>query len=518
MYRSSIPSNRDANLSNTPVTLQLKYLGINTSKAAIIYMREDCHICRSEGFAAETRVQITLNSRSIIAVIHTIEIASNLLDSCSASLSRYAWDFLGAKEGDEISISHPKPLDSLSFIRSKLYGNKLKTREINQIIDDVVKGQLSDIHLTMFLSGISGQRLSKKETLDLTRAMVETGERLHWPSQLIVDKHCVGGLPGNRTTLIVVPIITAFGLMMPKTSSRAITSPAGTADTMEVFAPVNLDLKSMQKVVEQENGCITWGGAVSLSPADDLLIRIERSMDMDSEGQMVASILSKKIAAGSTHIVIDVPIGPTAKVRTIQQADLLTNFLESIANKFSIHLKVVYTDGTQPVGRGIGPALEARDVWSILSGDKTAPQDLRDRALTLAGYLLEFSPHVAEGKGKEIAESLLNSGQALRKFQAICNAQGGLFDIPTAPYTKTIVAKKKGRVTCINNRLLARLAKLAGAPQSKSAGIELLTPLNTEVEKGQPLFILHAETMGELEYALNFYQQGHLIIKIEEAQ
>jgi thymidine phosphorylase len=239
-------------------------------------------------------------------------------------------------------------------------------------------------------------------------------------------------------------------------------------------------------------------------------------MNVDSEGQMVASILSKKIAAGSTHIVIDIPIGPTAKVRSNEQAELLKNYLENIAKEFSIQLTVVFTDGTQPVGRGIGPALEARDVWSVLSCDKAAPQDLKDRALTLAGHILEFSTKVVKGSGREIAESLLDNGQALKKFKAICRAQGGLFDIPTAPYTKTIVSKIKGKVTCIDNRLLARLAKLAGAPKSKAAGVELLTPLDTFVDKGQPLFIVHAETKGELDYALQFQQQGHTIIQIEE--
>ena len=499
-------------------TLTLKYLGIDTSKEAVVYMREDCHICRSEGFVIETRVQIRLHTRTIIAVINTIEMGSTLLQPCEASLSSYAWELLSATEGDEISISHPKPLESLSYIRSKLYGNELKTTEINQIIDDVVTGQLSDVHITMFLAGTAGNRLNKKETLDLTQAMVQTGEHLKWPSSFIVDKHCVGGLPGNRTTLIIVPIVTAFGLMMPKTSSRAITSPAGTADTMEVFAPVDLDIKTMQKVVKQENGCITWGGTVALSPADDLLIRIERSMDLDSEGQLVASILSKKIAAGSTHIVIDIPIGPTAKVRSFAQAEILKNYLESIAAQFSIELCVVFTDGMQPVGRGIGPALEARDVWSVLSCDKSAPQDLRDRALTLAGYLLEFSPNVPPGCGRDIAESLLNSGQALEKFKAICYAQGGLFEIPKAPFTKTLYSKVSGRVSSIDNRLLARLAKLAGAPKAKSAGVELLTPLNTLVEKSQPLFIIHAETPGQLAYALSFHQQGHPIIHIEETR
>lgn len=501
-------------MEQTHSTLRLKYLGINTYKEAVIYMREDCHICRSEGFEAQARVLVSRNDRSIIATLNTIE--TDLLQVDEASLSRYAWDFLLANEGDEIAVTHPKPIESLSYIRSKIYGNELKTKEINHIIDDVVAGQLSDIHMAMFLTATAGDRLSKKEVLDLTRAMVKTGQHLQWPSSFIVDKHCIGGLPGNRTTLIVVPIIAAFGLMIPKTSSRAITSPAGTADTMEVFAPVNLDIKTMQNVVERENGCIAWGGSVSLSPADDLLIRIERAMDLDSEGQLIASILSKKVAAGSTHIVIDIPIGETAKVRTIPRAENLKNYLETIAKELSLQTQIIFTDGSQPVGRGIGPALEARDVLAVLSCDKNAPQDLRDRALILAGNVLEFSPDVTAGTGKQLAESILNSGKALKKFEAICKAQGGWFDIPTARYKRTIVAKKTGKVTRIDNRLLSRLAKLLGAPKSKSAGVELLTPVNTVVEKGQPLFTVYAETEGELAYALLFHQQRHSIIHIEE--
>ena len=494
--------------------LHLKYLGIDTYKEAVIYMRKDCHICRSEGFEAETRVEISLNSRSLIATLNIIE--TDLLKPNEASLSNYAWEMLSAKNGDEIKVSHPKPINSLSYIRSKLYGNELNENEINFIVDDIIRGQLSDIHIAMFLSGSVGDHLNKNEVFHLTRAMIKSGQQLKWPSEVIVDKHCVGGLPGNRTTLIVVPIVAAFGLMMPKTSSRSITSPAGTADTMEVFAPVNLDAKTMRKVVERENGCIVWGGSVTLSPADDLLIRIERAMDLDSEGQMVASILSKKIAAGSNHLIIDMPIGPTAKVRSLSHATAIKNYLENIAEQFSIKTHVIFTDGTQPVGRGIGPALEAKDVLATLGGDPSAPQDLRDRALTLAGHVLEFSPNVTAGSGKKLAESILTSGKALSKFQAICNAQGGMRDIPSAPYTKAIVSKKKGYVIKIDNRLLARLAKLAGAPKAKSAGIELLTPLNTAVEIHQPLFILHAETEGELQYALSFYEQAENIITIEE--
>lgn len=494
--------------------LQLKYLGIDAHKEAVIYMRKDCHICRSEGFEAETRVEVHLNNRSLIATLNIIE--TDLLKPHEAGLSNYAWEALSAKNGDEIKVSHPKPINSLSYIRSKLYGNELTENEINLIVDDIIHGQLSDIHIAMFLAGSVGEHLNKNEVFHLTRAMIKSGQQLTWPSDIVVDKHCVGGLPGNRTTLIVVPIVAAFGLMMPKTSSRSITSPAGTADTMEVFAPVNLDIKTMRNVVERENGCIVWGGSVTLSPADDVLIRIERAMDLDTEGQMVASILSKKIAAGSNHLVIDMPIGPTAKIRSLSQATVIKHYLEDIAKQFSIETRVIFTDGTQPVGRGIGPALEASDVLAVLTNDQSAPHDLRDRALTLAGHVLEFSPKVAAGSGKKLAESILTSGKAFSKFQAICNMQGGMRDIPSAAYTKTITSKKTGRVVNIDNRLLARLAKLAGAPEAKSAGIELLTPLNTLVEKNQPLLILHAETEGELQYALSFYKQTENIITIEE--
>jgi thymidine phosphorylase len=500
-------------MSDSHSTLKLKYLGINTYKEPIIYMREDCHICKSEGFYAQARVRVKLNNRTIIATLNTIE--TNLLRHNEASLSNYAWDLLAAKNGDQITVTHPKPLESLSYIRSKIYGHELKTDETRHIIDDIVTGQLSDINIAMYIAASVGERLSQKEVHDLTKAMVDSGQRLTWNSSCIVDKHCVGGLPGNRTTPIVVSIVAAFGLIIPKTSSRAITSPAGTADTMEVFTTVNLDIYKMKKVVEQENGCIVWGGSMGLSPADDLLIRIERTANLDSEAHMVASILSKKIAAGVTHLVIDMPIGTTAKVRSIERAEYLKNFLESIAKEFGIEIKVIFSDGSQPIGRGIGPVLEALDVLAVLNRDQLAPQDLRSHALTLAGQVIEFSPNVAPGQGVYIATDILDSGKAFDKFQAICNAQGGMRDISRAPLSHTIEAKQSGIIINIDNRHIACLAKLAGAPESKSAGVELLASLYSVVRKSQPLFKIYAETRGELDYALDFLKQGHEIFQIE---
>ncbi|MFA5959577.1 MAG: thymidine phosphorylase family protein [Tatlockia sp.] len=499
---------------NKKNTLFLTYLGINTYKEPIIYMREDCLICKSEGFNAQARVLVTLNSRSIIAKLNMIE--TDLLAHNEASLSHYAWDLLSAKNGDEITISHPKTLESINYIRSKIYGNELKQSETESIIKDMVSGQLSDINIAMYIAACGGGRLTRHEVLDLTHAMVKTGQQLSWPSQMTVDKHCVGGLSGNRTTPIVVAIVAAYGLFIPKTSSRAITSAAGTADTMEVFTNVTLDIPTMKKIVEKEHGCVVWGSAIGISPADDLLIRIERTINLDNVGQMVASILSKKIAVGSTHVVIDVPIGTTAKIRSLAQAEQLKQLLSFVASQFNIKVKIIFTDGSQPVGRGIGPALEARDILAVLQNERDAPEDLREHALGLAGHLIEFCPKTKPQKGWEIAEAILTSGQAFTKFEAICKAQGGMKEIPIAPFTHTVEAKHAGLIRNINNRHIATIARLAGAPEAKSAGIELLVTLNSIIKRSQPLFKLHAETQGQLQYALDFFHQGHDIFQIEE--
>jgi thymidine phosphorylase len=270
----------------------------------------------------------------------------------------------------------------------------------------------------------------------------------------------------------------------------------------------------MRKVVEREGGCIVWGGAVSLSPADDILIRVERALDFDSEGQLVSSVLSKKIAAGSTHLILDLPVGPTAKVRSSETAEALSKILLEVAKQFGIKARVLLTDGSQPVGHGIGPALEARNVMAILQCNRKAPQDLRERALDLSGALLELAGSVPQGEGKQKAAKTLDDGSAWRKFQAICEAQGGMREPPVSSHRKEIYAVREGQVAAIDNRRIARLAKLAGAPEAKAAGIDLHIRLDQKVAAGEPLYTIHTETPGELAYALEFAKANPDIVEI----
>jgi thymidine phosphorylase len=498
---SPTPTSIPANGRNRHV-LRAKRLGIDTHQEAVVYMRADCHVCRSEGLTPQSRVLLSNGGREVVATLH--HVAFDLIDPDEAGLSEAAWQRLRVVEGGHIYASHPKPVGSLSSVRHRIYGHRIGAAAIGAIISDIVKGRYSDIELSSFITACAALPLDEEETIALTRSMVDVGERLRWPNAPILDKHSIGGLPGNRTTPIIVSIVAAIGLTMPKTSSRAITSPAGTADTMETMAPVDLDLPSIRRVVERENGCIVWGGAVRLSPADDILIRIERALDVDSEGQLVASVLSKKIAAGSSHLVLDMPVGPTAKVRSAEAANALAERLTRVGSVFGLKTTIALSDGNQPVGRGVGPALEARDVLTVLQNRPDASKVLKERACALAGALLELGGVSAKGEGVRLAMQTVKDGRAWKKFQGICEAQGGMRVPPVATQQHPLTAAIAGTIVSIDNRRIARLAKLAGAPEAKAAGVDLDVQLGDRIEVGQPVCVIHADSAGELHYALDY--------------
>lgn len=493
-------------------TLRVRRLGIDTYSKPVIYMRHDCHICKSEGFEALSRVSVSTDKETIIASLNIVN--NELLNPGEIGLSDAAWRMLAPDDNQAVYLSHPDPVTSHSHVRAKVYGHSLSDHQLMQIMQDIVKGYYDDIYLSAFITACAGSRLNFDEIVSLTKSMINVGRQLSWGNEIVVDKHCIGGLPGNRTTMIIVPIVTSFGLVMPKTSSRAITSPAGTADAMEMLAPVNLSVEELRNVIEKEGGCIIWGGSVYLSPADDILITVERQLDIDSEGQLIASVLSKKVAAGSTHVLIDIPVGPTAKVRSLNLANELSNLMITVGEEIGLNVRTKITDGSQPVGRGIGPALEAHDVLAVLRNDPGAPEDLRERSLELAGDILEISGKVPEGKGYTEAMKVLDSGAALEKFRSICEAQGEIREPGKAKYSRDVCAKEAGIVSDIDNRRLSLTAKLAGAPIASTAGIYLHVKLGSVVSSDQPLYTIYAEAPGELDYALDYISAQEDIITI----
>lgn len=492
--------------------LKLIRLGIDTKYEFIIYMHADCFICKSEGFEASTRVLVSTHDQSIIATLDIIH--SDIIKPNEASLSESAWARLDVQEGQEITLSHISPVTTFKYVRSKIYGNELHEREFDEVIQDIVAGRYSNIHISSFITACANDNINQIEMVCLTKAMVRAGEQLKWDHPYIMDKHSVGGIPGNRTTPIVVPIIAEAGLIIPKTSSRAITSPSGTADTIETMTNVDLNIVKMREVVNKEGGCFVWGGGIGLSPADDIIIRVERTLDLDPTGQMIASVLSKKAAVGTTHVIIDVPVGPTAKIRSENEFLKLKDNFEIVGKALGIFVVVLKTDGHQPLGKGIGPALEARDILDVLNNNEQAVPELKEKAIILAGVLLELGNKSPPGQGYSLAKKILESGSAFKKFIAICEAQGCFKEPSSSIYQYDITAPHQGMIIEIDNRNLAMIAKLAGTPHDTAAGIEFFSRLGTKVNKGDLLYRIHAESKGALYYALQFARTTPNIIKI----
>ena len=443
------------------------------------------------------RITITKikSQESITCVINT---TTKRIKKGEIGLFEEPYKNLGITEGTQVRVTLSKKPESLQYIKLKLEGHTLDEYQIDTIIRDIIYNKLSEVEMAFFIASTYPNKLSLSETTVLTKSIVNNSEKLKFKDKVIVDKHCVGGVPGNRTTPIIVSIIASLGYKMPKTSSRSITSPSGTADTMEVLTKVSLSTKKIKQVVNKTNGCFVWGGAINLAAADDRLIKIRHPLSLDPKGMLLASILAKKKAVSATHVLIDIPYGKNAKVNKREAKKLRKEFLK-LAKELKLKIKVILTDGSQPIGYGIGPALEASDIISVLKGK--GPQDLREKSILLSTEILKM---LKVSRPKKKVLEVLDNGTAYLKFREIIKAQGGLKRplIPQAKLFYEFKANKEGTIKEIHNKKIAKVAKLAGAPEDKTAGIYLRTKNHNKVKKNQILFTIYAESETKLNQAI----------------
>jgi AMP phosphorylase len=447
------------------------------------------------GVMSNDRLELKAQGSEVVAILNTAEeFPEGVL-----GLYKQVGSRLKLKDGEPVEASHAERPVSLNFVRGKILGERLMPNQIEMIVEDVVERRLSDIELASFVAALQIHGTSMEEVEALSKAMIEKGKMISFPNPPILDKHSIGGIPGDKTTLLVVPIVAAAGYTIPKSSSRAITSPAGTADRMEALAPVDLRIEDIVEVVGEAGACIVWGGSLDLAPADDLFIQVEYPLAIDP--LLLPSIMSKKKAMGSTHVVVDIPTGRNAKIATMDEAQQLAfNFIE-LGNRLDMKIRCAITEGEQPVGHTIGPNLEAREALEALMG--RGPPDLVDKATSLAGMLFEM---VGEEDGKRRAMEILESGRALESMRRIIEAQGGdpevtPEDLSVGEEWVDIRAERKGRVLYMNTRSLVQIARTAGAPGVKSAGLLMRAKLGDEVDEGKTLFRIHADNSRRLEQA-----------------
>lgn len=458
------------------------------------------------------RLRLTRGSKSTVAVLDIAGTGKSVKRG-QIGLMEEVLKKLGARQGNYVHISLDEKPRSISFIRNKLDGKDLSETELRTIVEDIVNNRLTSVEIAYFVCGSYVCGLSLEETVALTRSMIRTGDVLKFERHPIVDKHCIGGVAGNRTTCIVVPLLVAAGYCVPKTSSRAITSPSGTADTMEVLCDVNLDADRIRSVVETVGGCMVWGGSINLAPADDKIITVEHPLSIDAEGQLLASILAKKGSVSATHILVDIPVGRGAKVRRMDKAKRLRDQFFKVGKKLGMTIKVMITDGSQPIGNGIGPALEARDVLWVLQGHEDAPEDLKKKSLLMASRIMKAYPMPGKKAkhGYRYAKELLESGAAWKKMEEIIRAQGHRVTdwrrIRLGKHRFVFRAWKNGKLKHIDNRSVSRIARVAGAPFDKGAGIYLHCKVGDKVKRKDPLFTIYTENKQKMKYARDFLKQ-----------
>ncbi|MDD5171493.1 MAG: AMP phosphorylase [Candidatus ainarchaeum sp.] len=478
---------------------KVKPMDIFTGKNIIVLNKSEA---QEHDIYSGYRTEMRHDGRSAVVIV---DVSDEIVEPGEVGVFRDLASWHKLKKGDTVEIVHMDRPESIGYIKKKLDKEALRESEIKTIVKEIMQDKLSEIETSAWITGAYINGLSDEEIIALAHATVESGEQLNLGKHPIVDKHCIGGVAGNRTTMVMVPIIAAAGLYMPKTSSRSITSASGTADTMEVLSNVTFSIEELRSIVLKAKGAIVWGGGMKLAPVDDRLIRIRHPLSLDPEGMLLASILGKKKSVGAESIIIDVPVGRGVKVPYVERGNELAKHFIRIGDKMNMKIEALITDGAEPVGNGVGPGLECVDVLEVLQG--SGPDDLRHKSLLMAGKLLELSGKVDRGKGYAAAEGIVNSGKAMAKFMEIVELQGGnpklkVSDIALGSYTHTVTSDAAGSIFHIDNKTMSKIARIAGAPRDKGAGVLIHRVRGDRVDVGDKVFTIFAESEAKLDFAL----------------
>lgn len=494
--------------------LKSKRIDFTSGQKRTIFLNSKTAI--DEGVSAGTRLEVISPVNNKQHVVY-VEISEKLVSPLEVGVDPQLWEEFELKDNDLLGLDWLAQPKSLAAVRKKLLRNKLNYIEIKSILDDIVSGKLGDIEATYFAACGFNPGFDDDELYYLVKAMADSGEKIKWPYEKVIDKHSIGGLAGKGITPIIVSIISSKGLVIPNTSTRAITAPAGTTDIMEVFCDMEFSKDEIEDLVRRNNACIVWGGGLDLAPADEALIEIEKPLGIELYDKFIVSILAKKVAMGLTHFVLDLPYGPDTKVQKPEDVQLIRQKFEKLSERFGIHVKVFTRQGLGPDGRGIGPNLEAIDLLHVLMQTKDRYMPLEDISLTLAGELLELCGEAKPGKGYESAFKELKSGKAYKQFQKLIKAQNGNPDlkpehIPLGDVKFDVTATREGIVKDIENHVIKEVSHALGTPNIKQAGIFLHKQIGEKVEKGELLYTLYTTSESRLDLAQKILKMKPLVI------
>ena len=485
--------------------LSLKHVAINSFNENIAYLHKDCDTYKIDDIRDVTKVEIHGGPVPVYAFLEIVD-DETIVSPGELGLNNEAFLRLNLPEGSNVRLRLAELPPSAGILQRKIAGNILSSSEYSSVVKDIVAGRYSNMDIASFLVA-SGSFMTASEVLSLTEALIGD-DVIRWDDEnIVVDHHCLGGIPGNKTDIIITAIVAAYGLPMPKTASRSLTSCAGVADTFAVLANVEADEAKLKKFIKENRGAIVDYNTLPIANASKIVSSVERALGISQQQHIVSSILAIKLAAGVTHLVLDIPVGPSSRIKSTAEAMRIRKLVEYVGDMLSIEIDAVITDGSEPIGNGIGAVLEARDVMRILRNKEEAPQDLLEKSLFLAGRILEFDPKLRGGQGYHVAKEILSSGRALETMNRIIYAQGKAPQAQIGHLTRDIVSSRAGVVESIDNHQINKIGVLAGASQYPGAGLDLLKKVGDFVEPGETLYRIHSVSASDFAFA-NSYADG----------
>lgn len=490
--------------------LKLKYLPVKSFGENLAYIHKNCSLYKVDDINKVTKLEIHKGSKTIFAFLQIVE--DDVLALDEIGLNEDAFKALNMSEGTEVHVSMAAPSLSAQSLRRKIAGEILTSSEYMDIIKDIASGRYSKMDIAAFLVACTSS-MSATELVSFTEALVAQ-KVLHWDEKsMVVDQHCLGGVPANKTDLVILAIVSAYGLPIAKTCIRSLTSCAGVADTMGVLANVDYNTSKFQKLVRANNGAIVNYDVLEETKVNHLLHDVRSQLGINQNELVIASILAMMISSGVSHLVLDVPVGENARVHSTNEAIRIRKQVEYIGDMLGLSIDVVITDGSEPIGNGIGAVLEARDVMKILRNKEDAPIDLKEKSLFLAGRVLEFDPQLRGGQGYAVAKEILENGRALEAFQRIVNAQGA-HEVPAlGQYVREVVAPYDGIVSAVNNTIINKIGVYAGATQCLGSGVDLHKKIGDKVKAGDVLYTIYSCNAADFDVVSQLVEQdnGYLI-------
>lgn len=419
---------------------------------------------------------------------------------------------------------------AVDIIIKKRDGGELTREEIEFFLLGYQQGSIPDYQAAAWAMAVLLRGMSDRETTDLALAMAHSGETLDLSSlgQIVVDKHSTGGV-GDKTTLVVAPVVAACGLPVGKLSGRGLGFSGGTLDKLESIPGFRADLSAEEFLAQLKRiGLVVSGQTADLAPVDGKLYALrDVTGTVQSIPLIASSIMSKKIAAGANAIVLDVKTGTGAFMRSIDEARRLAELMVSIAHRSGRQAVAILSDMNQPLGSAIGNALEIQEAIQTLNG--SGPAAFREHCLLFAGHMLALGGKAQDAAhGQHMAADALDQGRAWVKFQEFIAAQGGDLDfvrdpqrLPRARWQRDLIADRDGFLHRADARVIGETAVGLGAGRAKkgdpidhAVGILMHARVGDRLVTGEPLLTIHANSEAALELA---WEQLQGAIRLGEA-